>query len=133
MRKKTRKIVTVFFAFVVFFFLEFVSTNSLWEKVTVAFKTKQAEYNLDDIGIPSYVFLSDNYNNISRVEFEGRRVFVIHNFFDGYIWASYTRKVYDDKGELLYGSEAKFPRLLRIKIHRERGEWRIADVYDPPY
>lgn len=110
-----------------------LSTNALWAEIERAFVSTKEEYESDDLGIPEYIFVPEYCEDIGKIEAEIQRVFVLHNFFDGYIWASYTRKIYNKRGEMIYGAVSRFPRLLKIKIHRDGLEWMIVNADIPAY
>ncbi|NMC57499.1 MAG: hypothetical protein GYA50_09790 [Eubacteriaceae bacterium] len=54
------------------------------------------------------------------------RLFVLHNFKDGYICSCYWYRLYDDKGELISAWWA--PAIW--KIHKEDGKWEITEIFE---
>lgn len=69
---------------------------------------------------------------VAKEDLEIKRVFVIHNFFDGYMWIEYRHAKYDENGELMYFSGAEFPYCTKWTIHKEKGEWVLIDSKEGP-
>lgn len=57
------------------------------------------------------------------------RLFVLHNFSDGYMWVIYTNEGVDPNSNTMYGSY-RVP--SRWKIHKENGKWVIVDIKERP-
>lgn len=71
-------------------------------------------------------------DGVSAVEMGIKRVFVIHNFFDGYMWIEYYYMGYDENGEMIFLSTQEFPYLAKWKIHKEHGKWVLVDIEEHP-
>ena len=71
-------------------------------------------------------------DGLADVEIDITRMFVIHNFFDGYMWVKYKNVGYDENGKILYCTSEEFPFYSKWKIHRENGEWVIVDIQEHP-
>jgi len=63
------------------------------------------------------------------VKVELHRVFVLHDFSDGYMWVNYTQTGYDSKGNITYGS---WHANSCWKIHKHNGKWEIVAIYEGP-
>lgn len=57
------------------------------------------------------------------------RLFTLHNFHDGYMWAYYSYAAYDETGDLITGSW-RVP--TKWKIHKENGNWEITEIFEAP-
>ncbi|MDR2196774.1 MAG: hypothetical protein LBO07_02290, partial [Coriobacteriales bacterium] len=76
----------------------------------------------------------DKYNPLRyfddpQVTFELRRVFVLHNFSDGYVWVRYTRTIESTGFDFPSGSY-NIPSLWRI--HKDEDGWHIVDIEERP-
>ena len=56
------------------------------------------------------------------------RLFVFHNFKDGYIWAYYNYAAYDETGHIITGSWGVPTKWI---IHKENGKWEITEIIEP--
>ena len=65
----------------------------------------------------------------SKIDFNIIRILTIHNFKDGYIWALYSYKAYDEDGEIITGS--MFIK-TKWKIHKENEKWEIVQIFEAP-
>lgn len=74
----------------------------------------------------------DHKEGVTRIDLEIRRLFVIHDFFDGYMWVEYRHAKYDENGDLLYFSGAEFPYCTKWSIHKEKGKWVLVDIEEGP-
>jgi len=108
----------------------FLDTNSLYREVRDVFlwKVDRAEtegrpinaYNM------SYRFPDEE---LGGVNLELVRLFTLHNFKDGYIWALYSKEAYNKDGKIINGSIGIF---TKWKIHKENGEWEIVEIFEAP-
>ena len=57
------------------------------------------------------------------------RLFVLHDFLDGYMWVNYTYEIKGKNGDRIMGAW-NIP--ARWKIHRENGKWEIVDIKEAP-
>ena len=57
------------------------------------------------------------------------RLFTLHDFRDGFIWAYYSYKAYDNNGGLVTSSMDIH---TKWKIHKENGKWEIVEIYEAP-
>jgi hypothetical protein len=60
-----------------------------------------------------------------KVDVSITRLFVLHNFFDGYIWVMYKFETIENGREELPGTGYI---MSRWKIHRENGKWEIIEI-----
>jgi len=70
------------------------------------------------------------YDDVVTVNVSLERVFVIHNFSDGYVFVVYNEEAYNASGKIKYGSLGA---TCFWKIHKENGKWDVVDVYEKPY
>jgi|GEM_PF-4771514 hypothetical protein len=123
----------------------FVSTNQVLYDVKNAFRTPDTAQNSyteeDPIKMYNYNYSPDSvfpdtmFGLAGKVEIKAWRRFVWHNFYDGYIWAAYIHRVYDENGELTQGSgSADDPIDTKWKIHRDSifDKWKIVDIIEAP-
>jgi len=109
-----------------------ISTNSLIRDVESVFRLEVDRSVTEGRPIDQY-----NYNNhaeargreVGGISYSLRRRFVWHNFQYGYIWARYTRVVYDIDGRILTGA-SRIP--TRWRIERQNGRWEIVEIFERP-
>jgi len=79
-------------------------------------------------GQPVDMYNINHYLNGSsdtvEVNLKITRRFVLHDFFDGYIWATYTDDSSVGKGDCQIPS--------RWKIHKTNGQWQIVAIKEKP-
>ena len=80
-------------------------------------------------GLPVDMYNRKGDLNTVSVAVKIHRVFVLHDFFDGYIWVNYTCEGFDSKGDQTYGS-SKVNSCW--KIHRNNGKWEITEIFEGP-
>ena len=105
----------------------FINTNSLISDVK-NIMSGNVEKSITENNPVSMYNRKGEFGTIS-VKVKISRMFVLHNFFDGYMWINYTYEGYDVNGEHTYGSW-KIPSLW--KIHRENGNWKILEIKEAP-
>ena len=57
------------------------------------------------------------------------RLFVLHNFFNGYMWVRYTCEITSEDGTRIMGAW-NVP--AHWKIHRQNGKWEIVEIIEKP-
>ena len=128
MKKKVIK--TILIIIVVVYAAMLFDTNSLMKQVRAAFSWEIDRSETTGKPINAY-----NYDRSNRGEVLGKvhltlvRLFVLHNFHDGYIWAYYSYGSYNEAGELISGS---WNILTKWKIHKENGQWEIVEIVEAP-
>ena len=78
---------------------------------------------------PMYRYHPKNDPRLDKVDLNLYRTFVLHNFFDGYIWIKYDVAHIDSSGDEFRGSR-NIP--ARWKIHRENGGWKVIEIEEDP-
>ena len=132
MKKKVLIVLAIVFSVIlVFYAVELISTNSLMNyvkdlaggKIPVS-ETEGKSWNEFNI---------NNVKNGDHAKLSITRVFVIHNFSDGYMWLKWDFWVYDKDDNLIYGHSQGFPPgYAKWTIHKENGEWKVVDVWESP-
>ena len=105
-----------------------VSTNSLMSEIESVFLLEVDSSETMGRAI-------DFYNEIWRVERDNlvlgevylslRRTGVRHNFRSGYIWISYTRRIYNEAGISVAGSQGVS---ARLRIEKINGSWEVVEI-----
>ena len=132
MKKKVLIVLAIVFSVIlVFYAVELISTNSLMNYVKdladgkIPASETEGEY-WDEFNVNSVI-------NGDHAKFKITRVFVIHNFSDGYMWLKWDFWVYDKDDNLIYGHSQGFPPgYAKWTIHKENGEWKVVDVWESP-
>lgn len=108
----------------------FFDTNRLLKEVRSAFlwETARSETVGRPIDAYNYIRRADN-DTLGKADLTLIRLFVLHNFNNGYIWAYYSYKAYDEDGELITGS-SNIP--TKWRIHKDNGKWEIVEIFEAP-
>ena len=80
-------------------------------------------------GLPIDFFNRQGQSGTVSVNYNIKRLFVLHNFREGYIWIRYTWQGYDNFGKRTYSS-VNIPCCL--KIQKANGKWVIIQVSVAP-
>ena len=73
-----------------------------------------------------------NFSNVlSNAEVKAKitRLFVAHNFSDGYMWVKYSYDTVKNDNDLMPGS---WNVTSRWKIHKENGKWEVVEIIEDP-
>ena len=107
----------------------FFNTNQVVEDVENVMESK-VDRSVTE-GLPIHMYNRKGLLDLEATSYNVkiRRIFVIHNLFEGYIWVNYTRQGFDDEGNLVHGSW-EIPSRWRIK--RMNGEWEIVEIEEAP-
>ena len=109
----------------------FINTNGLMREVRDAFlwQTDPAETEGEPMHMYNYGTYAEDFGTLGKADLTLARLFVWHDFHDGYIWAYYSYAAYDNAGELITGSRRI---LTKWKIHKEGGKWEIVGIFEEP-
>ena len=127
--KKITIISIVFFALVVLYLSMIMSTNDLINYVE---KVMTGEISKEKTkGTPIDRYNNENVLLNAKVDVTVNRLFVIHNFFDGYVWVkySYVTTKNEDPREIM---PASVDVISRWKIHKKNGSWKIVEIKEAP-
>lgn len=124
-KKATLLIFTLIFLFYVVLFL---NTNSVMRYAKAVFRGEIALEEVVDSPMYRHYY-PKNEPELDKVDLSIHRVFVLHNFSDGYIWVKYDVAHIDSSGYEYRGSRDI---LSRWKIHKENGEWKVVDIEEGP-
>ena len=129
--KKVRIIVSlIFLALVIIYVAMLLSTNPLMAEVREVFSGDVSQSDTEGRAIHGYnINKRASSANLGDVELTVVRLFVLHNFNNGYIWAFYRYLAYDTEGELITGSW-NIP--TKWQIQRESGRWEIVKIFEEP-
>lgn len=104
----------------------FLNTNSVMRYAKSVFLGEISSEEV--VGTPLYRYYPKD-SEIVKVDFSLKRIFVSHNFKDGYIWVKYDEEQLDSSGNIVSGS---WRIISRWKIHKENGEWKVVDIKEHP-
>lgn len=104
----------------------FLNTNSVMRYAKSVFRGEISSEEV--VGTPLYRYYPKD-SEIVKVDFSLKRIFVSHNFKDGYIWVKYDEEQLDSSGNIVSGS---WRIISRWKIHKEDGEWKVVDIKEHP-
>jgi hypothetical protein len=105
-----------------------LDTNSIMRDVKSIFMGTHKFSLADDDPLNRYDD-SNHYlkEKFVKVELTVIRLFVLHDFRDGYIFAFYRYEALDENGKVLTGSMNIF---TKWKIHKENGKWKIIEIFE---
>lgn len=106
--------------------VSFLNTNSVMRYAKSVFRGEISSEEV--VGTPLYRYYPKD-SEIVKVDFSLKRIFVSHNFKDGYIWVKYDEEQLDSSGNIVSGS---WRIISRWKIHKENGEWKVVDIKEHP-
>ena len=119
-------IISLFLIFLVYI-LMLMSTNSVVKDAENVMLGNVEKSITDGTPLSAYNRKGD-FNTVS-VDVRITRRFVLHNFFNGYVWIKYTCQGFDADGNRTYGS---WNISSRWKIHWESGKWEIVKINENP-
>lgn len=104
----------------------FLNTNSVMRYAKSVFRGEISSEEV--VGTPLYRYYPKD-PEVVKVDLNLKRIFVSHNFKDGYIWVKYDEEQLDSYGNIVSGS---WDIISRWKIHKENGEWKVVDIKEHP-
>ena len=127
MKKSIKILGIVLCVILIIYFIMFFSTNKLVNDVE----------NIMLGRVPADVTEGKEihrYNNSAvylnaEVDVSITRLFVVHNFSDGYMWVKYSYVTKKNDKDILPSSVNV---ISRWKIHRENGKWEIVEIVEEP-
>lgn len=105
----------------------FLNTNSVMRYAKSVFRGEISSEEV--VGTPLYIRYYPKDPEVVKVDLNLKRIFVSHNFKDGYIWVKYDEEQLDSYGNIVSGS---WDIISRWKIHKENGEWKVVDIDEDP-
>ena len=125
--KILRIVVVVILMILTAYAIIFNNTNALIQEVeNVMYGNVDKSVTQDS---PLKVYNRKGEFNTTHTEVELTRLFVIHNFFDGYMWVKYSYEDFDEQDRRTYGS---WNIVSKWKIHKENGKWKIVEIIEKP-
>ena len=109
------------------YILLFINTNSVTNYAKKVMLGKVALDETNNTPLDRYNVAADYPH--TKMDAKITRLFVCHNFFDGYMWVYYSCEATDNDGDLVFGVRGL---VSKWKIHREDGKWRIVDIDQQP-
>lgn len=123
-----KKIILILFLLLFLFYVVlFLNTNSVMRYAKAVF---HGEIALEEVAdSPMYRHYYPKDPEIATTDLSINRIFVAHNFKEGYIWVKYDEEHMDSYGNILSGS---WDVVSRWKIHKENGEWKVVEIKESP-
>lgn len=129
MKKKLIIFGAVFLTLAILYSAMVISVNDLVDRVAEVMSGSVPESETQGKATDRYNF-SDILLN-AEVDVSIDRLFVAHNFYDGYMWVRYsyiTTKNEDSSGIM----PASIDVVSRWKIHKQNGKWEIVEIKEAP-
>ncbi|MBQ8164985.1 MAG: hypothetical protein IJZ94_04140 [Clostridia bacterium] len=116
----------VLIVFIALYTIMVLNTNSV---IRYAKSVFLGEISLEEVvDTPLYRYYPKDLE-IATTDLSINRIFVAHNFKEGYIWVKYDEERMDSSGNILSGS---WDAVSRWKIHKENGEWKVIEIKEAP-
>ena len=123
-----KKTVLLFFLLLLLLYaVLFLNTNSVMRYAKSVFRGEISSEEITDT--PLYTRYYPKDPETVKVDLSLKRIFVAHNFKDGYIWVKYDEEQLDSYENIVSGS---WDIISRWKIHKENGEWKVVDIKEHP-
>lgn len=116
----------LFLLLFLFYAVLFLNTNSVMRYAKSVFRGEIALEEVIDSPMWRY-YPKDP--EIATTDLNINRIFVVHNFKEGYIWVKYDEERMDSYGNTLSSS---WDALSRWEIHKENGEWQVVEIKEDP-
>ena len=131
MKNKIIKIIFILFIIIIsLYVIMLIDTNNLKTDFEDCILDKTTSIAVKNSELYRYYNRKELYdNNISYVDADIRRLFVIHNFHTGVIYVSYFCQTFDDKGKMVYSSPDSHAKWY---IKKKHGRWIVYDVDEKP-
>jgi hypothetical protein len=116
---------------VAFYTVMLIDTDSLMDEARSILKKEVAAGQTEGRALHRYNDNQDpELSGVEPVDVSLLRVFVIHDFSDGYLVVNYSVHGQDASGKTKSGG-SMIPCFW--KIHKEDGRWDVVDIYERPY
>jgi len=112
---------------IIIYIIMLSDTNSLIADVKSVMKGEVALSETDGTPLQLYNF-SDLLSN-AKVNVKITRLFVLHDFSDGYMWVEYSYETVKNNNEYMPGSWRIHSRWT---IHKANGKWEITEIQEDP-
>lgn len=106
-----------------------IDTNKLMQQTKDVFLGRIHRSETEGKPIQRYNLFHYFGTDIKKVDLTLKRVFVLHNFLDGFIIVYYTVIMYDHDNNIVSGSWDIFS---LWRIHKENGKWSIIAIKESP-
>lgn len=129
MKRTLRRILCIGLILAVLVYLVmFLDTNSVKKQVEDAFMWRVDPSETKGRAINWYNYsVFQKSVELGSANLRLVRLFVWHNFKEGYIWAVYSYQAYDPEGNLITASHL-VP--TKWKIHKENSQWEIVEIFE---
>ena len=115
----------------VLFYVQWRDTDDLMQYVESVFEGQIPFEETSDSPLRRYNWTNDgdipNHGSDVIVELDLRRMFVLHNYFDGRIWVTYSVKIYTRDG-FVYESSSNVSSTWII--HKTKDGWEIVRIIE---
>ena len=75
------------------------------------------------------IISSHQSSHIVNVELTLNRIFILHNFSNGYVWVRYTCKYMDSNNETICSALGIYSKWI---IQKQNGVWEVVKIYEKP-
>jgi len=128
-RRVMRKLpIIIIVALIGLYLILFIDTNSVVRNAKDIMTGDAIGVVTDGTPLHRYNIKSDFPD--STIEAEITRLFVLHDFLDGYIWVKYYYKATSSSNDYILSGAG--PLVSRWKIHRVKGRWEIVEIDEKP-
>ena len=120
-------LINILIVVIFLYFLLFINTNSIVKYAEDVMTGKYLRSETSKTALGKY-----NYSDVlinAKVKANVTRLFVAHNFFDGYMWVMYSYRTIENDGSI---NPAASNVISRWKIHREDGKWQVVEIQEKP-
>lgn len=123
-------VVVVVISAVGVYLVMFLDTNSVMTDVRNVMSGNVSKKATAGLPMDEYNEKDNVDMNTVSVKVKLHRIFVLHDFRDGYMWVDYSVEGHDKNGKVTYGS---WDIPSRWKIHRDYdGKWQIVKIAENP-
>ncbi len=103
----------------------FFNTNSIIKRAEAIYKGEIPHSEILGSGFEDFD-ITETRPETTTVDIKINRIFVVHNFYRGFIWVKYDCRAYDVDGKTTYGAI----NYQKWYIKKVDGEWEITDIYE---
>ena len=109
------------------YYLMFINTNQVVDEVYAVMSGNVDVSVTNNTPLEKY-----NYSKVvkdAKIKVKIHRLFVLHNFIDGYMWVNYSYETVGSKTDINPGA---WNVVSKWKIHRNGWKWNIVEITERP-